>query len=92
MVPRWTTPRWLIAADVASWTIYREPVWALAADFRAGGGAAIFRLCLQRLGLPADAAFFVDDRADNIEGAARGTFGRCTSTGRELERLRAEIE
>lgn len=31
----------------------------------------IFALCLARLGLPADQALFVDDRADNIAGAAR---------------------
>ena len=30
----------------------------------------IFRLCLERLGLPAPDVLFVDDRADNVEGAA----------------------
>ena len=30
----------------------------------------IFRLCLERLGLSAGAALFVDDRADNVEAAA----------------------
>lgn len=31
----------------------------------------IFRLCLERLGLPAAAALFVDDQADNVAAAAR---------------------
>jgi putative hydrolase of the HAD superfamily len=110
--PSLDDPGWLIAADVASWTVYHEAVWTLADAFRAAGGrtallsnsgpemmahvrtarpleprfdaviiscevglakpdAAIFRLCLERLGLPAGAVLFVDDRADNIEGAAR---------------------
>ena len=29
---------WLIGADVASWTVYQDEVWALAARFRATGG------------------------------------------------------
>jgi putative hydrolase of the HAD superfamily len=102
---------WLIASDVASWSVYHDEVWALAARFRAAGGRTaflsnsgpevmarvradrplearfdvvviscevglakpdprIFRLCLERLGLPAGAALFVDDRADNVEAAA----------------------
>jgi putative hydrolase of the HAD superfamily len=103
---------WLIASDVASWSVYHDEVWALAARFRAAGGRTallsnsgpevmarvradhplearfdavviscevglakpdprIFRLCLERLGLSAGAALFVDDRADNVEAAAR---------------------
>jgi putative hydrolase of the HAD superfamily len=131
--PALDDPGWLIAADVASWTDYHEPVWSLAADFRAAGGrtallsnsgpevmarvradrapetrfdavviscevglikpgAAIFRLCLERLGLPAGAALFVDDRADNIEGAARVGLRTLHFDGpRALDRLRAEI-
>ena len=83
----------LIASDVASWSVYRDEVWALAARFRSAGGRTallsnsgpevmarvradhplearfdvvviscevglakpdprIFRLCLERLGLP----------------------------------------
>ena len=55
-------------------------------------GAPIFRLCLERLGLPAGAALFVDDRADNIEGAARVGLRTLHFDGPgALERLRAEI-
>lgn len=102
----------LIDRDVASWTVFREEVWALARGFRAGGGRTailsngnpeiigavrarrplapyfdavvvscevglakpdprIFALCLERLGVPAAQALFVDDRAANVEGAAR---------------------
>src|SRR4029077_19969874 len=102
---------WLIATDVASWSVQHDEVWALAARFRAAGGRTavlsnggpevmarvradhpleacfdavviscevglskpdprIFRLCLERLGLPAPDVLFVDDRADNVEGAA----------------------
>ena len=32
----------LIACDVASWTEYREDMWELVRDFRAGGGRAAF--------------------------------------------------
>ncbi len=107
-----TDPAWLIAADVASWSVYHDEVWALAAAFRAAGGRTgflsnsgpevmarvradhplearfdavviscevglakpdprIFRLGLERLGLPAATTLFVDDRADNVEAAAR---------------------
>ena len=103
---------WLIEADIASWSVYHDEVWALAALFRRTGGRTaflsnsgpevmarvrarwplearfdavviscevglskpdprIYRLCLDRLGLPAPETLFVDDRADNIEGAAR---------------------
>lgn len=31
-------PAWLIASDVASWSVYHDEVWALAARFRAAGG------------------------------------------------------
>ena len=101
---------WLIEADIASWNVYHDEVWALAATFRQAGGRTaflsnsgpevmarvrarwqlearfdaviiscevglskpdprIFRLCLDRLGLRAGETLFVDDRADNIEGA-----------------------
>ena len=33
---------WLIAADVASWSVYHDEVWALAARFRATGGRTAF--------------------------------------------------
>jgi putative hydrolase of the HAD superfamily len=33
---------WLIASDVASWSVYHEEVWALAARFRAAGGRTAF--------------------------------------------------
>lgn len=131
--PALDDPAWLIAADVASWTIYDEPVWALADGFRTAGGrtallsnsgpevmarvradraletrfdavvissevgltkpcAGIFRLCLERLGLPAGATLFVDDRADNVEGAARVGLRTLHFDGPgALERLRAEI-
>jgi putative hydrolase of the HAD superfamily len=102
----------LIECDVASWGIYHDEVWAVAADFRRRGGRTaflsnsgpevmarvradrplearfdaviiscevgvskpdprIYRLCLERLGLSAHDTLFVDDRADNIAGAAR---------------------
>lgn len=126
-------PAWLIAADVASWTVYHQAVWTLAAGFRAAGGrtallsnsgpevmarvraerrlearfdaviiscevglakpdAAIFRLCLERLGLPAGSVLFVDDRAENIEGAARVGLRTLHFDGPgALERLRAAV-
>jgi len=50
----------------------------------------IFRLCLERLGLPAAAALFVDDRADNVEGAAAVGLQTLQFEGLDaLERLRA---
>jgi len=102
---------WLIERDLASWSVYRDEVWSLAAAFRAAGGRTavlsnsgpemmvrvradrplearfdtvviscevglvkpdprIYRLCLDRLGLTAAETLFVDDRADNVEGAA----------------------
>jgi putative hydrolase of the HAD superfamily len=103
---------WLVEADVASWSVYHDEVWALAAEFRRTGGRAaflsnsgpevmarvrehwpldtrfdavviscevgvskpdprIYQLCLDRLALAPRETLFVDDRADNIEGAAR---------------------
>ena len=125
------TLRWLIAADVASWRVYHEEVWALAAQFRRAGGRTaflsnsgpevmaqvrgdrplearfdavviscevglskpdprIYRLCLDRLGLPAPVTLFVDDRPDNIEGAARVGLRTLRWEGADaLDRLRA---
>lgn len=124
---------WLIAADVASWSVYHDEVWALAAAFRAAGGRTgflsnsgpevmarvradhplearfdavviscevglakpdprIFRLGLERLGLPAAATLFVDDRADNVEAAARVGLQAFQFEGADaLERLRALV-
>jgi putative hydrolase of the HAD superfamily len=121
----------LIAFDVASWSVYHDEVWALAARFRAAGGRTallsnsgpevmarvraehplearfdvvvnscevglakpdprIFRLCLERLGLPAGAALFVDDRADNVEAAAGVGLQTLRFEGPDaLDRLRA---
>jgi putative hydrolase of the HAD superfamily len=102
----------LADADARSWTSYREDMWTLAADFRAGGGrtallsngvpevmarvraerilsrcfdvvlvsyeagctkpdSRIYELCLHRLGVPASAALFVDDRRENVAAAER---------------------
>jgi len=124
---------WLIASDVASWSVYHDEVWALAARFRAGGGRTaflsnsgpevmarvradhplealfdavviscevglakpdprIFRLCLERLGLSAAVALFVDDRADNVEAAASVGLQTLQFEGPDaLERLRALV-
>ena len=121
----------LIAADVASWCVYNDAVWALASGFRAAGGRVallsnsgpevmarvradhplvarfdavviscevglakpdprIFRLCLERVDLPADAVLFVDDRADNVEAAAQIGLRTLQFDGPgALERLRA---
>ena len=121
----------LIEADIASWSVYHDEVWALAAEFRRTGGHTaflsnsgpevmarvrarwpleawfdaviiscevglskpdprIYELCLQRLGLPAPEALFVDDRADNIEGAARVGLRTLQFEGPDaLVRLRA---
>jgi putative hydrolase of the HAD superfamily len=123
----------LIAADVASWCVYHDAVWALAASFRAAGGRLgllsnsgpevmarvradrrlearfdtvviscevglakpdprIFRLCLDRLGLPAEAVLFVDDRADNLAGAERVGLRTLRFEGPDaLERLRTRL-
>jgi putative hydrolase of the HAD superfamily len=131
--PSLDDPAWLIAADVASWTVYHEAVWTLADAFRTAGGrtallsnsgpemmahvrsqrplesrfdaviiscevglakpeAAIFRLCLERLGLSAGSVLFVDDRADNIEGAARVGLRTLHFDGPDaLDRLRAAV-
>jgi putative hydrolase of the HAD superfamily len=102
----------LIAIDVASWALYREPMWMLLSAFRARGGRSaflsnnipelmaflrldrqlersfdvvvascevgvdkpepeIFRICTERLKLEPSACLFVDDRARNVESAAR---------------------
>jgi putative hydrolase of the HAD superfamily len=124
---------WLIEADIASWSVYRDEVWALAAEFRGAGGHTaflsnsgpevmarvrehrllearfdavviscevglskpdprIYRLCLDRLGLAAPATLFVDDRADNVEAAARVGLRTLQFEGPDaLERLRALI-
>jgi putative hydrolase of the HAD superfamily len=125
---------WLIATDVASWSVQHDEVWALAARFRAAGGRAaflsnsgpevmarvradhpletcfdavviscevglskpdprIFRLCLERLGLPAPDVLFVDDRADNVEGAAAVGLQTLQFDGPDaLARLQALVE
>jgi len=122
---------WLIASDVASWSVYHEEVWALAARFRAAGGRTaflsssgpevmarvradhpletrfdavviscevglakpdprIFRL--ERLGLSAGAALFVDDRADNVQAAAGVGLRTLRFEGPDaLERLQALV-
>ena len=124
---------WLGEADIASWTVYRDEVWALAAEFRAAGGRTaflsnsvpevmarvrarwplearfdaviiscevglskpdprIYRLGLDRLGLPAPETLFVDDRADNIAGAARIGLRTLQFDGADaLERLRVLV-
>jgi putative hydrolase of the HAD superfamily len=124
---------WLIETDVASWSVYNEPVWTLAAEFRRAGGRTailsnsgpevmarvrtrwtlearfdavviscevglfkpdprIYDLCLERLVLPAAGTLFVDDRADNVEGAARVGLRTLQFEGPDaLERLQALI-
>ena len=125
---------WLIEQDVASWLIYDEAVWALAAEFHAGGGRTallsnsgpevmaklrsdrpigrvfdavvissevglskpdpqIYHHCLARLGLEPPQVLFVDDRADNVEGAARIGLRTLQFDGPDaLDRLRALVE
>ena len=52
----------------------------------------IYQLSLDRLGLPAPEALFVDDRADNIEGAARVGLRTLRFEGLDaLARLRALV-
>lgn len=104
--------RELVAADVASWMNFREPMWEVAAAFREKGGRtamlsnageeiigrlragrplerwfevvvvscelgvikpspAIYETCLERLGVRAEEALFVDDRKENVEAAGR---------------------
>ena len=124
---------WLIEQDVASWLLYEEEVWTLAAEFHARGGRTaflsnsgpevmakvrtdrpiedvfdvmviscevglskpdprIFRYCLDRLGLAPSQVLFVDDRADNIAGAARIGLRTLRFEGPDaLERLRALV-
>jgi len=124
---------WLIESDIASWSIYHDEVWALAAEFRRSGGRTaflsnsnpevmarvrrdypldarfdavvisceigltkpdprIYQLCLDRLGLAARDTLFVDDRADNIEGAARIGLRTLHWAGADpLDRLRARL-
>jgi putative hydrolase of the HAD superfamily len=124
---------WLIEADIASWSVDHDEVWALAAAFRRRGGRTaflsnsgpevmarvrarrplearfdavviscevglskpdprIYRLCLDRLGLSAPEALFVDDRADNIEGAARVGLRTFQFDGPDaLDRLRVLV-
>ena len=124
---------WLIEADIDSWSVDHEEVWALAAAFRRAGGRTaflsnsgpevmarlrgrrplealfdavviscevgvskpdprIYQRCLDRLGLRAPETLFVDDRADNIEGAARVGLRTLRFEGPgALERLRALV-
>ena len=52
----------------------------------------IYELCLERLALPAAGTLFVDDRADNVEGAARVGLRTLQFEGPDaLERLQALI-
>jgi putative hydrolase of the HAD superfamily len=52
----------------------------------------IYRLCLERLGLPPQEALFVDDRLDNIEAAALVGLRTLQFEGADgLDRLRAQI-
>jgi putative hydrolase of the HAD superfamily len=52
----------------------------------------IYRLCLERLGLTAPETLFVDDRADNVEGAARVGLRTLHFEGADaLARLRARL-
>ena len=52
----------------------------------------IFRLCLERLGLSAGAALFVDDRADNVQAAAGVGLRTLRFEGPDaLERLQALV-
>jgi putative hydrolase of the HAD superfamily len=123
----------LIDADIASWSVYHDEVWALAAEFRRTGGRTgflsnsgpemmarvrarwplealfdaviiscevglskpdprIYQLSLERLGLAAPEALFVDDRADNVEGAARVGLRTLQFEGPDaLARLRALV-
>jgi putative hydrolase of the HAD superfamily len=124
---------WLIEHDIASWVAYDDAVWALAAEFRAGGGLSallsnsgpevmakvradrrieavfdavvvscevglskpdprVYRHCLERLGLEPTQVLFVDDRTENIEGAARVGLRTLHFEGPDaLERLRALV-
>ncbi|HXA98354.1 MAG TPA: HAD family phosphatase [Candidatus Dormibacteraeota bacterium] len=124
---------WLIERDLASWSVYRDEVWALAAEFRGAGGRTallsnsgpemmtrvradrplearfdvvviscevglskpdprIYRLCLERLGLSPAAALFVDDRADNVAGAASIGLHTLHFEGPDaLDRLRVRL-
>jgi putative hydrolase of the HAD superfamily len=124
---------WLIETDIASWSVYHDEVWTLAAGFRRTGGRTaflsnsgpeimarvrarwpletwfdaviiscevglskpdprIYELCLDRLGLPAPDTLFVDDRADNIAGAARVGLRTLQFQGPDaLARLRALV-
>jgi putative hydrolase of the HAD superfamily len=125
---------WLIEHDVASWLVYNDAVWTLAAGFRTRGGRTallsnsgpevmaklrserpidrlfdtvviscevglskpdpqIYRHCLDRLGVAPPHALFVDDRADNIDGAARIGLQTLQFAGPDaLARLRVLIE
>lgn len=52
----------------------------------------VFQLCLERLGLSAGEALFVDDRVDNVEGAARVGLATLHFEGPDaLERLRTRL-
>ncbi len=122
------------AVDAESWTQYREPVWELAARFKAAGGKTamlsncgpsvidrvraqrevgryfdalvvswevrvakpapeIYRIALQRLGVAAGDALFVDDRAENVTGAeAVGLRGLVFAGDASVEALRRALE
>jgi len=124
---------WVVDRDLASWGVYHDEVWALAADFRRAGGRtallsnsgpemmarvraerplealfdavviscevgmvkpdpAIYRLCLERIGLPASEVLFVDDRADNLAAASVAGLRTLHFEGPDaFDRLRALI-
>jgi putative hydrolase of the HAD superfamily len=53
---------------------------------------AIYRICLERLGVPASSARFTDDRAVNLEAASRLGFQTLHFTGDEsVDALRTRI-
>lgn len=69
-------PGWLIAADVASWTIYRDPVWEVAADFRAGGGRTAL---LSNSGPDVMARVRADGALERCRGSAPPQAGKSRS-------------
>ena len=123
----------LIRADIDSWTVYRDGMWNLAAEFRARGGRTamlsngvpeivdvirrhrelddffdavvisfevgcskpdprIYRICLEKLGVDAPDALFVDDLPANLDAAAGLGLQTFLFKGDEdLPALRAQV-